>query len=112
MRNTRFTKFLMIFGERISLSDAAEKYGINPMTLYWRVFKFGWDHERAVNTKPLKVHPIELDGETLSVPKFAKKHGLSVSLVYRRLRRGCSVEQLAKPATHGNQWGPSEKDEQ
>lgn len=46
-RNTRYNKYLIIDGEKILLSDAAVKYGIDRSTLGKRL-KSGWNHKKAI----------------------------------------------------------------
>jgi hypothetical protein len=47
--NRKKTLFLDLREGRITLRDAAIKYGISQPTLYQRVKKLGWDHDRAVS---------------------------------------------------------------
>ena len=49
-RNRRNSLFLMVNGEKRSLSECAEIYGINRPALTRRIFCYGWDTERALST--------------------------------------------------------------
>lgn len=48
-RNKRNTVYLEVFGEKISLPDAAERFGVPSDQLRWRLKK-GWSMEAAVTT--------------------------------------------------------------
>lgn len=47
-RNRRVTKFIPISGVSKPLAEWAEIYGIKYITLYARIFHYGWSPERAV----------------------------------------------------------------
>jgi hypothetical protein len=47
--------FVIIDGERVRLSEAARRVGINYHTITTRIKKLGWDVERALTTPPKQV---------------------------------------------------------
>ena len=51
-RNKRTSRVLTLFGERMTMADAAERYGIKYHTLVSRIDLRGWEPERAV-TEPV-----------------------------------------------------------
>jgi len=48
--NTRRSRFLTVFGEKLTISEAASKYGINKTTIKERMNR-GWDGDRCVSIK-------------------------------------------------------------
>lgn len=52
-RNKRNNLHVQAFGQSLVLSEAAAQYGIPYTTLKARIFKHGWDHERAL-TQPVR----------------------------------------------------------
>lgn len=48
-RNKRSNAFYDFNGERMTVAEAAERYGIKPMTLYNRINTLGWTPDDAVN---------------------------------------------------------------
>ena len=53
-RNKRNNHFVEFRGERVTLGELAERYGILCQTLHGRVLTLGWDIERAVTTPVCK----------------------------------------------------------
>lgn len=49
-RNKRSNVFYTFNGERMTVAEAAERYGINATTLYQRIGIRGWEPSHAVNT--------------------------------------------------------------
>lgn len=50
--NRRSNIFYSVFGEELTLAEAAKKYGIAYNTLHARVVRFGWNTEVAVTKAP------------------------------------------------------------
>lgn len=51
MNNVRTNHRIDVYGESLTIEQAARKYGLNSRTLYYRVIK-GWDLEEAVSRRP------------------------------------------------------------
>lgn len=49
-RNTRQNHFIEYNGERLCITEWAEKYGLHPSCLRSRILHLGWDFERAIST--------------------------------------------------------------
>lgn len=54
VRNRRVTTYVELDGERVSLSECAERFGISKVTLRWRLYRAGWTIEEALELVP---HP-------------------------------------------------------
>lgn len=48
--NKEINKFITFRGETLTFSNMAKKYGFNKTTLWCRVYKHGWDIEKALTT--------------------------------------------------------------
>lgn len=55
-RNKRKSRVIFVFGEKMSLAEAAEKYGINPASLKYRIDAAGMPPDVAVSV-PVYVRP-------------------------------------------------------
>lgn len=52
-RNTRKTRWVEVYGEKMSMAEAIERFAKVPSPTVWsRVDKFGWDIEKALTTPP------------------------------------------------------------
>lgn len=51
MRNTRRSRFLVVRGEKITLSEASRRFGIDVRLIHKRLEVLGWNDERAA-TEP------------------------------------------------------------
>lgn len=49
--NRRTNRYIDVFGEHLTISEAAQKYGIKPCTIRARI-EHGWAPERAVSIRP------------------------------------------------------------
>lgn len=69
--------------------NIAEKNGISKSTLYRRVYYYGWEKERAINTKPIINKRCEWS-------KLAWKNGISHAAYYSRVNKlGWSRQKAA-----------------
>lgn len=50
--NTRKSRYIDAFGEKMTIAQAARKYGINPATLAKRIDEYGFSVEDALTRKP------------------------------------------------------------
>lgn len=85
-RNKRRTIWVDYCGCHVQLSVLCDKLGLNYDSVHNRLFRFGWDIERAIET------PLE-SGETLA--DRSRAHGLSPSTVNARIRRLGWTEEKA-----------------
>lgn len=95
-RNRRDSVYVEFRGERLHIRELAERFGIRPATLAWRL-KQGMSPEDAA-TKPL-VDPngyFEFKGERLSMSEICRRFGLERQTIERRMKRdGMSIEEAA-----------------
>lgn len=118
MRDTpptpRLVKRVTYQGETLTLTEWAERIGISRGTLVSR-FDAGWTAEQAITGKgPERVRvfrrassgppprSITLNGETLTLARWADRLGVTKTALHQRLRKGWSIERtLTTPKTPG-----------
>lgn len=99
---------LELNGQTLPLRDWASRLGVRPGTLRKRIR--GGRTPEEVASRRLKPgrrprpgserqegRTLESQGVTLSVSQWAARLGISRHTIYKRLSRGCSVEQALKP---------------
>ena len=95
-RNKRRTIWVDYKGRHVQLSVLCAERGMNYDSVHNRMFRFGWDVERSIDT-PLEV------GETLA--DRSRAHGLHPSTVHARITRlGWSEERALN--TPAKRMGP------
>lgn len=89
-RNTRRNRFLTINGETLTVSDWAERNGLDKDLILGRL-KQGWTTEEAVSVKPNereskpgKYH-VEYNGETHTLAEWAIIQGIPRRTIYERI---------------------------
>lgn len=103
--NTRVNRIIEVFGVAMTVSQAAEKYGLGYATLLRRL-NVGASPDEAVTT-PLRStrYTIEYKGSRKTIGEWAKLHGMKYELVRMRLKRGWDIaEALETPV--GHRYGP------
>lgn len=115
--NTSKCNWIEWNGRRLLISDWAKETGIPTSTIHSRLNKFGWPVEKALTTPAFATmngprrrdrgpvqntkRCVEYNGETHTVPHWAKVFGISAAAIYYRLRLGWTVDQIRehyKPA--------------
>lgn len=49
MRNTRANRTITVFGENITIAEASARFDVPYDRLFQRIYRLGWDAERAVS---------------------------------------------------------------
>lgn len=88
--NRRNNNFITVFGEKLSIAQAARKYNMVEHTLRDRV-KRGLTPEEAVTKKSKPT--ITVFGEELTFSQAAKKYGLQSRTISDRIKRGLTPEE-------------------
>lgn len=84
--NNRRTNTVIAYrGETKTISEWAKELNIGTTTLHARLFKHKWPVERALTTPP----STEINR---SLTELSRKHGIDRLTVWKRLRRGWSLE--------------------
>lgn len=98
-RNTRVTIMLEFRGQTKNLHAWAEELHFSSGTLDSRL-RSGWSAEQILTTplgrkrrKPRGIHMLTYNGKTQSVAAWEAEMGLGRSMIYKRLRRGWSLEE-------------------
>lgn len=102
-RNKRTNALVDLGDEVITKAEAAERAGISSALLHWRLRR-GWTIEDAMAPAGLRRHiaadarrakaeRLTIGSESLSIPEWAKRHGLKTDTVRKRLKRGMTLEQ-------------------
>lgn len=112
-RNTSRNVFVSIGGESLTISEWAERTGIDPRTISMRIRR-GWDARLAITT-PVTVASsgpsgtrgnhkrknnviLSLGNEQMCLADWASRFGVSPQAIKNRLKRGWSVEKaLTEP---------------
>lgn len=97
--------FLTFNGETMHINAWARKLGIDASRIAWRL-RHGWSTEQSLTIEPhtgnrtnkTRQRLFEFNGETLCVSDWARRYGLSISLLHTRIKKGMSIgEALTKP---------------
>lgn len=91
-RNKTSNRWFTYNGERLILTDLANKYQLNYGMLYSRVIKLGWPIEKAMETKSKHEKLILYDGEAFTMRGLSKRLNIGFATVIDRLRRGWNLE--------------------
>jgi hypothetical protein len=96
MRNTSINHYVVARGERLTITEWAERVGI-PSQRLWARINDGWDIERAL-TEPVREQPgierqIEFQGVSRTLAGWAKATGIPRPTLHRRFRRGWDIEK-------------------
>lgn len=96
----RYCHRISVDGESLTIQEAGRQIGLPPMTLRGRLLKRGVELQRAISPAPLPYRKdskfLTLDGQTLSVPEWAKLLGVRLRTLRERVRRGSPPEQALK----------------
>jgi hypothetical protein len=94
MRNTRKNVFLELNGQRKTVSEWAEIYGINDNVIRNRLLD-NWSVEEAI-TKPVRTIPPNIvthNGETKTVSEWAKFYNIPYTILASRLKLNIPFEK-------------------
>ena len=93
--NKTTSSYLTMDGESKCIAEWAGIVGINANTLHNRVTYMGWSHKKALTTpaKTKDMSLLEHNGKKDTRAGWARKVGISESLLRHRLKRGWSVEK-------------------
>lgn len=92
-KNTRATRYVIYRGEKTTVFELAEKFGMNYFTLYQRIFYDGWSVERAVEEKVKPTHT--------ALGDRCRAQGISLETVRSRIKRGWSEDEAVMTPTFG-----------
>jgi hypothetical protein len=74
-----------------SVTDWSEELGIKRHIIFGRLRK-GWGHAQALTTpidqRKVRCGPVTIDGETMEVKEWAKRVGVTASMIHLRLKMG------------------------
>lgn len=104
MRNTRFNRNLTIDGETKIVAEWIDTSTIKPKTFRERV-RSNVSEDRILQTDIRTRIFMEINGKKLSVKELSDLTGINQDTIRRRINKGCSYEDVIKPAKIGNnQW--------
>jgi len=98
--------------ESLTRGEWAKKLGLTKESLCGRLYSRRWDIDRALSTPKIPMgqgackQKITANGETHTIPEWAKKLGISRQAVYERIEKGMPPEQAV---TLGRQPGGGNK---
>ena len=98
VENRRCAKFVIVEGVRISVYDAAIRFGVDYKSLLWRIGQ-GEPLIKAIeNSKNRKERNqvIDHDGKALTVKEWAIEIGIPLSTLQSRLSRGWDIHKALK----------------
>lgn len=100
MNNCRRNYFINFDDKRLTISQWARVYEMDPTALYWRVVTARWPIEKALKTPSRKRKPkmITYKGKTLRLSEWCKVLNKRRGTVNERLRRGWSFEKAVNTA--------------
>lgn len=88
-------------GQGLSIEELARAIGLPPTTLRGRLLRQKLDLSRALSPVPLPYRKdskfLTLDGQTLSMPEWARLLGVRVRTLRERVRRGSPPERALRP---------------
>jgi hypothetical protein len=91
-RNTRKNRFIEFNGERLTVSEWAERTGISEATIRHRLDDAGWPAEKAL-TAPLRESPrYTYQGKSLTLREWSEVTGISYHNIRARIRLGWTIE--------------------
>ncbi len=104
--NTRKNDYITFDGGTLHLYEWARRFGLEPRTLWARIYGHGWSIEKSFRTPVLaatdnKPHSvwITFDGQTRTISGWARTLGVEAPMIRRRLLAGWAVETaLTKPS--------------
>jgi hypothetical protein len=122
--NRKYHKKIEWNGESLLASQWAERTGLDTRVIYSRIFRYGWDTERALTTPSkidiaaqkndwasgVKIGEAKRRGttltcreETLTLSEWGGKLGLNSETIRKRLKAGMTPEEalFKKPEKHG-----------
>lgn len=91
-RNRSSNRLLEYAGATLTVTELAERAGINVHTVMNRMDRFGWSVERALTT-PARHAPVAFRGRSQSARAWAREFGINPKTVMERLRRGWPIER-------------------
>lgn len=97
-RNKRNTVRYKIHGEKLTLAEISEKYGVDLGTLAARVYALGYNVEDAVSVKRMTTHKnvkkYTYDGKTLTLTEWSKELGVPRETLVYRLKSGRTYDKV------------------
>lgn len=97
--NTRRNVYLTIDGEKKSVPEWAEIYGVNQETVRRRVRELGWDPIKAL-TEPLYYGDVyEYNGESHLLSEWSNILGIEVGTLKTRIDRGWPIDKVFSTPT-------------
>ena len=98
--NRRSNHIIEVNDEKMTIAQAAEKYGVNNSNLKRRLLG-GWGIEKALDFKYEK-EMITFNDTTKTIAEFAEERGMTYHHLKKRLMRGWSVERaITQPLRKG-----------
>lgn len=94
--NRCVTRWIEHDGERLCLSDWAQRLGMSSQTLRARL-EAGWTMDEAIrlgNRTGQRTSLLEHDGETLSLSDWARRIGISATTLSYRLKIGWTLSEI------------------
>ena len=96
----RYCHRINLDGEDLTIQEAGRQIGMPPMTLRGRLLKHGMELQRAIYPTALPYRKdskfLTLDGQTLSVPEWARLLDVRLRTLRERLRRGATPQQALR----------------
>lgn len=91
--NKRDNQFVTYNGETLTITEWAEKLGINKKTLWGRLRRLNYDVDKAFSKNNLSEHKITYNGKTQSIVDWANEICINSRTLYTRLHKGWSIER-------------------
>lgn len=102
-RNKTDNKVIEWQGRKYKLWELAEKYNIDALVLYNRLFVYNWTTERSVMQKVRpRVIYLEYKGKYITLDDIAKLSGIAKTNVKKRLKKGWSIEKIISTPKQNN----------
>lgn len=83
--NTNTNKHITYNGETLTITQAAEKYGLSYSLLVTRISTYKWSIEKALTTQVAKDLVVDYMGERITVTNLANRIGMKVSTLRGRI---------------------------
>jgi hypothetical protein len=92
-RNRHTNQAITLDGVTRTVAEWANITGIGAPALYWRLHR-GWSSERILSKPVAKL--VEFEGERTTVPKLARRFGMSPGSLYYHLQHGVPLEDALR----------------
>ena len=93
--NTSKNVHLTHRGETLTVAQWARRMKVNYLVIWQRIYTYGWEVERAIETpvKPQRKAKLQFQGESLTVSQWACKLGIPRDTLHKRIYKyGWSVD--------------------